>query len=67
MSVEKITQELESELVKAKKSFPVDMKLLSLLFAPTGVVQETAMDNGWAEEFLRISEIVDEFTSNEGS
>ena len=32
---------------------------LKLLFAPTGALQETSMDNGWAEEYLRLSERFD--------
>lgn len=28
---------------------------LVLLFAPTGALQETSMDNGWADEFIVLS------------
>jgi hypothetical protein len=60
MSVAEISDELESEVVKAKTSQPVDTKRISFLFAPTGVIQETAMDNGWGDEFLRIAAIIDQ-------
>ena len=62
MSVEEIVQELEAEIAKLMISQPIDAKLLSLLFAPTGAIQETSIDNGWGDDFLRISAIVDEFT-----
>ena len=65
VSREEIVKELESEIARAKNSQPIDLKLLGLLFAPTGAIQETAIDNEWAGEYLRISEIVDRFTSNE--
>jgi len=61
-SVGEIVQELEAEIVKIKISQPIDAKLLGFLFAPTGAIQETSIDNGWGKDFLRISEIVDEFT-----
>ncbi len=61
MSVSQIIKELELEQARIKISEPIDAKLLSLLFAPTGAIQETAIDNDWGEEFLKISEVVDQF------
>ena len=62
MSVEEIIQELEAEITKIENSQPIDTRLLGFLFAPTGAIQETSTVNGWGADFLRISEIVDEFT-----
>ena len=62
LTVEEIIEKLEAEIMKAKNYQPIDAKLLRLLFAPTGAIQDTAIDNGWGEEFLRISEVVDPFT-----
>lgn len=62
MSIEEIIQELDSEIAKAENSRPIDTKRLSFLFAPTGAIQEISIDNRWGDEFLRISEIVDQFT-----
>jgi hypothetical protein len=64
MSVDEIIEKLEFELTRVKMSEPLNAILLSFLFAPTGAIQDTAIDNGWGEEFLRISEIVDQFTSD---
>ncbi|HEU0293407.1 MAG TPA: hypothetical protein VFR47_11765 [Anaerolineales bacterium] len=63
MPVEEIIEELESEIAKAGNSGLFDAKRLSFLFAPTGVIQETSIDNGWGDEFIRISNIVDQFTN----
>ena len=61
-TVTEIISKLESEINKAKNSMPIDLYLLGLLFAPTGAVQETSIDNGWSEDYLRICEVVDQFT-----
>ena len=64
LTIEEVIANLESELNKAKSSQTIDMKLLRILFAPTGVIQETSIDNGWGDEYLKISEIVDQFPNN---
>ena len=61
MPVEELIRRLEVEITKARNAKPVDVTLLERLFAPTGVLQETSIDNGWGSKFLRISEIVDAF------
>ncbi len=66
MSVEEITGTLEAELARARSAKPVDVKILDLLFAPTGAMQETSMDNGWGTTFLRMADVIDQFTA-EGS
>jgi|SRR5215211_4462235 len=64
ISVDEIVQGLESEIAKAQNSRSMDTNLLRVLFAPTGAIQETYIDNGWGDEFLRISQIVDQFTTS---
>ena len=61
MPIEQIITNLEAEVSRAKDAKPIDVITLDRLFAPTGVIQETSIDNGWGTTFLRISEIVDEF------
>ena len=61
MPVEEIIRKLEAEVNKLKAAKPIDVIMLDRLFAPTGVIQEISIDNGWGTKFLRISEIVDEF------
>ena len=60
MPIEEIITKLEAEVSKAKGAKPIDVITLDRLFAPTGVIQETSIDNGWGTEFLRISEVIDE-------
>jgi hypothetical protein len=61
MPVEEIIRRLEAEIRKARNAKPIDVILLDGLFAPTGVIQETSIDNGWGTKFLRISEVLDQF------
>ncbi len=61
MSAEEIIRKLEVEISKARNAKPTDVYTLELLFAPTGVIQETSIDNGWGSRFLRIADVVDEF------
>lgn len=61
MSAEEIIRKLEVEISKARNAKPMDVYKLELLFAPTGVIQEISIDNGWGTRFLRIAEVVDEF------
>lgn len=62
-TVAEIIQQLEEEIVKIKNSQPIDKNRLSLLFAPTGGIQETSIDNGWGQEFLELSSVVDNYLS----
>jgi hypothetical protein len=63
MPIEEIIRRLEAEAARAKNLKPVDVNLLDRLFAPMGVIQVISSNNGWGTKFLRISEIVDQFTS----
>ena len=64
LSPQEIIRRLEAEVGKAQNRKPVDVDLLDRLFAPTGVLQEISMDNGWGTKFLRLAEIVDRFTGS---
>jgi hypothetical protein len=62
MPLEELIEKIEVEIIKAKNSQPMNSEILRLLFAPTGAIQEAAIDNGWTEQYLKISEIVGQFT-----
>ena len=62
MPIDEIIRRLEEEISKARNLKPVDVDLLDRLFAPTGVIQEISIENGWGTKFLRIAEVVDQFT-----
>ena len=61
LSVEQIVQEIETQLAKIQNSQAPDLWQLGLLYAPTGALQDTAIDNGWGDEFLVLASIVDTF------
>ena len=63
LPVEEIVGRLEREVGKARSLKPMDVNLLDRLFVPTGALQEISIENGWGTEFLRISEVIDQFTS----
>jgi len=61
LSPDEVIQKLEVELIRARNAQPVDVIKLERLFAPTGVIQEVSIENGWGTTFLHLSEVVDEF------
>lgn len=63
LSVDELIHDLETEIANCRNSGRFDSNTLTFLFAPTGPIQETAIDNGWGEEFLRVSETVDRYTN----
>lgn len=64
MSIDEIIRRLETELSKARNAKPMDVIVLDRLFAPTGAIQQISIANGWGTKFLRISEVIDQFTVN---
>ncbi len=62
LSVREIITQLEDEIRKIKSSENIDARRLGLLFAPTGCIQDTSIDNGWGNEFVELSKVIDEFT-----
>ena len=60
--VDEVIRRLEAEVAKAENAKPIDVNFLDRLFAPTGVIQKISIENGWGTRFLRLSEIVDQFT-----
>lgn len=59
----KTVQELKREISEIKKCIsleePIAAARLSLLLAPTGCLQETAIDNGWGDVFLKVADVLD--------
>lgn len=58
-SAAEVREELDAALRAIRQGGRVDGAALRLLFAPTGPIQELSMANGWAEEMLRLAEVVD--------
>lgn len=57
LSVDELIRQIESEIEKTRNSQSIDYMNLRCIFAPTGSLQDTSIDNGWGEEFLEIAKI----------
>jgi hypothetical protein len=64
--IERTAERLRTAIAALEAGAPVDRADLGVLFAPTGAIQETSIDNGWGDEYLTLSAIVDGFLSNKG-
>ena len=45
---------LDQAITSVEARGPIDTDKLQLLFAPTGALQDTSIDNGWGNEFQAI-------------
>lgn len=62
-TVEEIAQRLREAVRALETGEPVDRSSLGVLFAPTGSIQETSIYNGWSDECLALSQVIDSFLS----
>ena len=62
MPISELKTILIENITALKLNGSYQRRTLGGLFAPTGVIQETAMDNGWAEAYMRLSSVVDYYT-----
>ena len=60
MSPAEISMDLSIAIDALRAGDSFDSEQLKVHFAPTGILQEVAMMSGWADEYLRISELFDE-------
>jgi hypothetical protein len=51
--------EVEAMLVRVEAGELPDRTSLSVLFAPTGPIQEVSLSSGWADTFLKLAERYD--------
>lgn len=54
-SVAELTESIGQMLIQLEQGGPANPIWLTVLFAPTGDLQETAVDNGWGEAFLDLA------------
>jgi len=64
LAVEELISKLEDELYKLKNSQQFNLEQLKFLFAPTGPIQDTSIDNGWGDQYLEISDVIDRYTNS---
>jgi hypothetical protein len=62
-SVVEIVSILDRGIDSLQCSAELNRNELILLFAPTGSLQETSMENGWVKEYLILSHEFDQFTA----
>ncbi len=58
---EELVNDLEAYIVKLKANDFSCNKEISHLFAPTGNLQEIAIDSGWSKEYMELAEIIDRY------
>jgi hypothetical protein len=51
--------EIDPIIVKLENDLAVDPGEISILFLPTGPIQEVSLSSGWGDEFLALAERVD--------
>ena len=54
-TVAALQESLRQMLAQSERHAPANPGWLEILFAPTGDLQETAIDNGWGDEFLDLA------------
>lgn len=54
--IEKLSYTLE---IINEPNMKQKLQEISILYAPTGSIQDISIDNGWGEEFIKLSVIVD--------
>jgi hypothetical protein len=62
-SGEEAKQEMLALIASVKNSVLPEKVKISVLFAPTGPLQEVSMSSGWADAYLKIAEKYDEVAS----
>ncbi len=63
-SVDEAKEILQSELENYKQTREISSSAksrINFLFLPTSALQEISIDNGWGDEYLEISDIIDGF------
>ncbi|WP_346866651.1 MULTISPECIES: hypothetical protein [unclassified Clostridium] len=58
-SEKQLISDLDVYIAKLKSNDLSCKKEISLLFAPTGDLQEIAIDSGWSDEYIKLAQIID--------
>ncbi|MCH6259002.1 hypothetical protein MLD52_20770 [Puniceicoccaceae bacterium K14] len=61
LSGEEVCMDLKLALERIREKKAIDLDHIDLLIAPTGAIQELAIDSGWGDAFLAHAAIFDEF------
>lgn len=52
---DEVCLDLKAAIEEIKEGKEIDLGHLKMLFAPTGPIQEISMDNGWGDEYIKLS------------
>ncbi len=58
-SEKQLISDLEVYITELKTNDLSCKKEISVLFAPTGDLQEIAIDSGWSDEYIELAKIID--------
>ncbi len=58
-SEKQLISDLDVYITKLKTNDLSCKKEISVLFAPTGDLQEIAIDSGWSDEYIELAQIID--------
>jgi len=61
LTLPEVIETIETELARIQAGKKLDKQLLKTLFAPTGAIQETSIENGWGDDFLILAGVVDKY------
>jgi hypothetical protein len=65
LSPKEVADNLMLILSAIDRGHSLDRVALSAEFAPTGTIQEIAMENGWHDEYMRLAAVVDRCVEND--
>ena len=57
-------KDFDDYILSLETGLPTDPSELSMLFGPTGSIQEVSLSSGWGTEFLTLAERFDELAKN---
>lgn len=63
-TIDELFEDLKKIKIGVYNQNPEAMENLKSLFAPTGSFQEMSIDNGWGDEFIKLSDHFDSIISN---
>lgn len=66
LSVMEIKNILNENIAALEDDGSYQRQTLAGLFGPTGSIQETAISNGWSDDYMRIAAVVDLYTERQG-
>jgi hypothetical protein len=64
-SVFEINESIKAIINKINNENKIEINIIKMLIAPTGSLQEISIDNGWGEEFIKITNEIEKIMLEE--